>query len=75
MQLVHAHLCLLVFRIFSMMFVSITDQSVVCPDPGVLVYGLCSRSYGELIEKTYNFASKRILQLLMEEKDLMGRLR
>ncbi|XP_063878278.1 gamma-tubulin complex component 2-like isoform X2 [Scylla paramamosain] len=52
-----------------------SDQSVVCPDPGVLVYGLCSRSYGELIEKTYNFASKRILQLLMEEKDLMGRLR
>ncbi|KAG0715937.1 Gamma-tubulin complex component 2 [Chionoecetes opilio] len=52
-----------------------SDKSVVCPDPGVLVYGLCTRSYGELIEKTYNFASQRILQLLMEEKDLMGRLR
>ncbi|XP_050723249.1 gamma-tubulin complex component 2-like isoform X1 [Eriocheir sinensis] len=52
-----------------------SDQSVVCPDPGVLVYGLCPRSYAELIEKAYNFASKRLLELLMKEKDLMGRLR
>lgn len=52
-----------------------SDDSVVCPDQSELTYSVHDRAYTEIIERTNNFASKRLLQLLMEEKDLMGRLR
>ncbi|XP_042231927.1 gamma-tubulin complex component 2-like isoform X4 [Homarus americanus] len=52
-----------------------SDRSVVCPDQEELVYSVRGCSYAEVIERTYNFASKRLLELLMKEKDLMGRLR
>lgn len=47
----------------------------MCPDQEELVYSVRDQSYAEVIERTYNFASKRLLEMLMKEKDLMGRLR
>ncbi|XP_037799701.1 gamma-tubulin complex component 2-like isoform X4 [Penaeus monodon] len=52
-----------------------SDHSVVCPDQEELAYSIRDPSYTEVIERTYSFASKRLLELLMKEKDLMGRLR
>ncbi|MCL4126577.1 UNVERIFIED_CONTAM: hypothetical protein GTU68_045281 [Idotea baltica] len=52
-----------------------SDPSVVCPDQEDIVYKVQNKSYIDIIEKTYSFASKRLLQLLMKEKDLLGHLR
>lgn len=40
-----------------------------------IVYKIEEREYVETIEKAYLFASKTLLELLMNENDLMGRLR
>ncbi|GLV35243.1 Gamma-tubulin ring protein 84 [Carabus blaptoides fortunei] len=40
-----------------------------------IVYKIEEREYVETIEKAYLFASKTLLELLMKENDLMGRLR
>jgi gamma-tubulin complex component 2 len=42
---------------------------------GDIVYTIKKRQYMEAIEKAYHFASMTLLQLLMQENDLMGRLR
>lgn len=52
-----------------------SGKDVKCPDSTKIVYTLNERLYVETIGKAYNFASKRLLDLLMEEKDMMGRLR
>ncbi|XP_066974838.1 gamma-tubulin complex component 2-like isoform X2 [Macrobrachium rosenbergii] len=52
-----------------------SDPNVTSPEQQKLSYNMRDNSYAEVIERTYNFASKRLLELLMKEKDLMGRLR
>lgn len=46
-----------------------------CPFAEEIVYTIKERQYFEQIEKAYNYASKLLLDLLMEEKELMARLR
>ncbi|XP_046850541.1 gamma-tubulin complex component 2-like [Xenia sp. Carnegie-2017] len=50
-------------------------RDVQCPDAEEIIYTLREREYVDKIEKAYDYASKTLLDLLMEEKDLMGRLR
>ncbi|XP_076348938.1 gamma-tubulin complex component 2-like isoform X2 [Tachypleus tridentatus] len=45
------------------------------PDAEHIVYTVTERQYVEKIETAYKFASKKLLDLLMEGSDLMGRLR
>ncbi|XP_076059068.1 gamma-tubulin complex component 2-like isoform X2 [Oratosquilla oratoria] len=52
-----------------------SDNTFVCPQQEELLYSVGDKSYVYAIERTYSFASKRLLQLLMKDKDLMGRLR
>ena len=46
-----------------------------CPDAEEIIYTLREREYVEKIEKAYNYASKFLLELMMDEKELMARLR
>ncbi|XP_067000772.2 gamma-tubulin complex component 2 [Anabrus simplex] len=48
---------------------------VKAPQAESLMYTLHDRQYAETIEEAYRFASKTLLELLMDENDLMGRLR
>jgi gamma-tubulin complex component 2 len=50
-------------------------RDVKCPDAQEIIYTIKERQYFEHIEKAYNYASKLLLDLLVEEKDLMARLR
>ncbi|XP_019634942.1 PREDICTED: gamma-tubulin complex component 2-like [Branchiostoma belcheri] len=50
-------------------------RDVKCPAAEEIVYTLKERQYVEQIEKAYNYASRVLLDLLMEEKELMARLR
>jgi gamma-tubulin complex component 2 len=40
-----------------------------------MVYTLKERRYYEQIEEAYDYASKLLLELLMKEKQLLGRIR
>jgi len=48
---------------------------VKCPDAQEILYTIKERQYFEHIEKAYNYASQLLLDLLMNEKHLMARLR
>lgn len=48
---------------------------MTCPDAKEVLYTLKERAYVEQIEKAYNYASKVLLDFLMEEKELVSRLR
>ncbi|CAB4000138.1 Gamma-tubulin complex component 2 [Paramuricea clavata] len=50
-------------------------RDVQCPNAEEIIYTLREREYVDKIETAYNYASQTLLDLLMEEKDLMGRLR
>uniref|UniRef100_A0AAQ5Y3X5 Gamma-tubulin complex component n=1 Tax=Amphiprion ocellaris TaxID=80972 RepID=A0AAQ5Y3X5_AMPOC len=50
-------------------------RDVTCPDAKEVLYTLKERAYVEQIEKAYNYASKVLLDFLMEEKELVSRLR
>ncbi|PSN40194.1 Gamma-tubulin complex component 2 [Blattella germanica] len=50
-------------------------KNVKSPQAEEIVYTIKERQYVEAIEKAYHFASKTLLELLMQENDLMGRLR
>ncbi|XP_078583953.1 gamma-tubulin complex component 2-like [Branchiostoma floridae x Branchiostoma japonicum] len=50
-------------------------RDVKCPAAEEIVYTLKERRYVEQIERAYNYASRVLLDLLMEEKELMARLR
>ncbi|XP_023654248.1 gamma-tubulin complex component 2 isoform X1 [Paramormyrops kingsleyae] len=50
-------------------------RDVTCPDAKEVLYTLKERAYVEQIEKAYNYASKVLLSFLMEEKELVTRLR
>ncbi|XP_062330032.1 gamma-tubulin complex component 2 isoform X2 [Osmerus eperlanus] len=49
-------------------------RDVTCPDAKEVLYTLKERAYVEQIEKSYNYASKVLLDFLMEEKELVLRL-
>lgn len=44
------------------------------PDAEEIIYTLREREYVDKIEKSYNYASKTLLGVLMDEKELMARL-
>lgn len=48
---------------------------MTCPDAKEVLYTLKERAYVEQIEKAFNYASKVLLDFLMEEKELVSRLR
>lgn len=50
-------------------------RDVTCPVAKEVIYTLKEREYVEQIEKAYNYASKVLLDFLMEEKELVARLR
>ncbi|XP_077407182.1 gamma-tubulin complex component 2 isoform X2 [Vanacampus margaritifer] len=50
-------------------------RDVTCPDAKEVVYTLKERAYVEHIEKAFNYASKVLLHFLLEEKELVARLR
>lgn len=50
-------------------------QDVKFPGAEEIVYTMKEREYTEQIEKAYNFASKVLLDLLMQDRDMVGRLR
>ncbi|XP_078284741.1 gamma-tubulin complex component 2 [Rhinoraja longicauda] len=50
-------------------------RDVTCPNAKDVIYTLKERAYMEQIEKSYNYASKVLLDFLMKEKELLARLR
>ncbi|GAB6029810.1 Gamma-tubulin complex component 2, partial [Chamberlinius hualienensis] len=50
------------------------NQVVVSPNAEEIVYTLDETQYVEKIKQSFTFASKKLVDLLMEEMDLMGRL-
>ncbi|KAM9052526.1 gamma-tubulin complex component 2 isoform 1-T4 [Megaptera novaeangliae] len=50
-------------------------HDVTCPVAKEVIYTLKERAYVEQIEKAFNYASKVLLDFLMEEKELVARLR
>lgn len=50
-------------------------RDVICPDAKEVLYTLKERAYVEQIEKAYYYASKVLLDFLLEEKELVSRLR
>jgi len=53
----------------------ILGQNVQCPNADEIIYTLHEREYVEKIEKAYSYASKTLLDLLMDDRALMARLR
>lgn len=53
----------------------ISGRDVKCPSAEEIVYTLKERKYYEQIEKAYNYASKLLLDMLIDEKKLMARIR
>jgi hypothetical protein len=52
-----------------------TGKNLKYPHGEEIVYTIKERQYVEAIEKAYHFASETLLNLLMQENDLLGRLR
>ena len=55
--------------------VCVSGRDVKCPDAREIIYTIKERQYFEHIEKAYNYASKLLLDLLIQERNLMARLR
>ncbi|XP_041354765.1 gamma-tubulin complex component 2-like isoform X2 [Gigantopelta aegis] len=55
--------------------VRLCGHDVKCPYALEIVYTLKERKYYDQIEKAYSYASKLLLDLLMNEKELMSRIR
>ncbi|KAK7083510.1 Gamma-tubulin complex component 2 [Halocaridina rubra] len=52
-----------------------SGQEVRSPEQQKPIFSTTEASYSEVIERTYNFPSKKLFELFMDEKNLMGRLR
>lgn len=52
-----------------------SGRNVQCPNAEEIIYTRREREYVEKIEKAYSYASKTVLDMLMDEKELMLRLR
>jgi len=48
---------------------------VKCPNAQEILYTIKERQYFEQIDEAYNYASQLLLDLLINEKNLMARLR
>ena len=48
---------------------------VKCPNAEEIVYTIRERQYYDHIENAYSYASQLLLKLLIDEKQLMARLR
>jgi gamma-tubulin complex component 2 len=48
---------------------------VQCPFAEEIVYTVKERKYYDQIERAYEYSSKLLLELLVEEKELMARIR
>ncbi|XP_046359513.1 gamma-tubulin complex component 2-like [Haliotis cracherodii] len=55
--------------------VRLCARDVKCPYAEEIVYTLKERRYYDQIDKAYHYASRLLLDLLMEEKELMARIR
>uniref|UniRef100_K1PPH0 Gamma-tubulin complex component n=1 Tax=Magallana gigas TaxID=29159 RepID=K1PPH0_MAGGI len=55
--------------------VRLCGRDVQCPCAEEIVYTVKERKYYEQIEKAYEYSSKLLLELLVEEKELMARIR
>ena len=64
-----------ILKQLSLSFLSNAGQNVQCPNADEIIYTLHEREYVEKIEKAYGYASKTLLDLLMDERALMDRLR
>lgn len=53
----------------------LSGRDVQCPCAEEIVYTVKERKYYEQIEKAYEYSSKLLLELLVEEKELMARIR
>lgn len=66
------------FFLFSGKYLNVVREcgrDVTCPVAKEVIYTLKERAYVEQIEKAYNYASKVLLDFLMEEKELVAHLR
>lgn len=50
-------------------------RDVKCPNAQEVVYTLKEKTCYEQVEKAYNYSSKLLLDLLIEEKELLARIR
>lgn len=55
--------------------VRLCGRDVKCPNAEEVVYTLKEKKYFEHIERAYSYASKLLLDLLIEEKELLARIR
>ncbi|XP_039745770.1 gamma-tubulin complex component 2-like isoform X3 [Pararge aegeria] len=55
--------------------ISQCGKSIAKPNTEEIKYSLREQNYGAIIQKAYAFASKSLLELLLKEYDLMGRLK
>lgn len=65
------------FYLFSGKYLNVVREcgrDVTCPNAKEVIYTLKERAYVEQIEKSYNYASKVLLDFLMKEKELLARL-
>lgn len=66
------------FYLFSGKYLNVVREcghDVTCPVAKEIIYTLKERAYVEQIEKAFNYASKVLLDFLMEEKELVAHLR
>ena len=61
----------IVFHFFPL----IPGRDVKCPNAEEVVYTLKEKRYYDQIEKAYSYASKLLLDLLIDEKELLARIR
>ena len=50
-------------------------RDVKCPNAEEVVYTLKEKKYYDQIEKAYSYASKLLIDLLIDEKELLARIR
>lgn len=56
-------------------FCYVSGKSISKTNTDEIKYSLREQNYGAIIQKAYAFASKSLLELLLKEYDLMGRLK
>lgn len=67
-----------IYLFFSGKYLNVVREcghDVTCPVAKEIIYTLKERAYVEQIEKAFNYASKVLLDFLMEEKELVAHLR
>ena len=52
-----------------------SGRDVKCPNAEEVVYTLKEKKYYDQIEKAYSYASRLLIDLLIDEKELLARIR